>query len=257
MLIDTHCHLDFKDFEGDRDEVIKRAASNGVGYIINVGCDIESSLKSIEIADLYENIFASVGIHPHYADGVSDSTWSGIEELAKRDKVVAIGEVGLDYYRSTSGVDAQKDLFRRFIRLAGQTGKPLLIHNREADADILRILNESSGVKVKAVMHCFSQSPDFLSDCLKMGLHISFTCNITFEKASRLREVVALVPLDRLFLETDSPFLAPQSHRGQRNEPSNLTYLVSKISDIRGIDSKEIENRTTMNAMSFFNITSH
>jgi len=254
MLIDTHCHLDFKDFDKDRDDVIKRAAAEGVKYIINVGSSSEGSERSLELAKKYGSIFASIGIHPHDAGAVSESVMSKMRDMARDEKVVAIGEVGLDYYRNSSGLDAQKSSFREFITLAAETGLPLIIHNREANADTITILREELGAKINGVMHCFSGDADFLEQCLNIGLHVSFTCNVTFKNASGLRALLKKVPMERLFLETDAPFLAPQIVRGQRNEPSYLKYLVREIAGVKGISEKEVADITTKNAVIFFGL---
>ena len=254
MLIDTHCHLDFKDFDKDRDDVIKRAADKGVRYIINVGSSLEGSKRSLELARKNERIFASVGIHPHDANAAGDDAISKIRDMAGEDKVLAIGEVGLDYYKNISPRDAQKSAFKKFIRLSTELGLPLIIHNRQANSDTLDILRGELGGNIKGVMHCFSGDADFLNQCLDIGLHVSFTCNITFKNAGKLREIATHAPLERLLLETDAPFLAPQAKRGQRNEPSYLTYLVEELARLKGVGKKQIEEITTKNAFQLFNL---
>ena len=254
MLIDTHCHLDFPDFDKDRDNVIQRAYDKGVGYIINVASSLEGSKNSVELAAGHERIFASVGIHPHEANLVDDDAISKIRNMAKDKRVVAIGEVGLDYYKNPLPSELQKKAFLKFIRLAGELNLPLIIHNREANKDMLDILRRESGNNIKGVMHCFSGDADYLDQCLGIGLYVSFTCNITFKNAGKLRQVAARAPLDRLLLETDAPFLAPQAKRGQRNESSYLTYLLEELARIRGVEQKEIEDTTTQNAIRLFKL---
>jgi TatD DNase family protein len=254
MLIDTHCHLDFKDFDNDRDEVIARARDAGILKIINVASSIEGTRRASELAKKYEAVYATVGIHPHAAETVTDEAIDELKKIAKEDKVVAVGEVGLDYYRNLAPKDRQADAFRRFIRLAVETGKPLIIHSREADNDILGILREECGNTVKGVVHCFAGDEKFLEDCLGMGLYISFTANLTFKKADNLRTVAKRVPIERLMLETDAPFLAPQDVRGKRNEPAYLTYLVKEWENISGLSAEDIARITTHNANRLFGL---
>ncbi|MDD5680102.1 MAG: TatD family hydrolase [Candidatus Omnitrophica bacterium] len=256
MLIDTHCHLDFKDFDKDRDDVVKRARAAGVKYIINVGSSIEGSERSLALSKEYDGVFASIGVHPHEAGSVTENTILRMRDMAKDKKVVAIGEVGLDYYRNNSPQDAQQASFRKFIKLASELHLPLIIHNREASADTIAILKEESGGGVKGVMHCFSGDENLLNKCLDIGLYISFTANVTFKNAGALRTVLEKVPLNRLFLETDAPFLAPQVFRGRRNEPSYLEHLVREIAGVKGVSEKETADITTENAIKFFGLDS-
>ncbi len=174
--------------------------------------------------------------------------------MAGEDKVLAIGEVGLDYYKNISPKNAQKSAFKKFIRLSTELGLPLIIHNRQANSDTLDILRGELGGNVKGVMHCFSGDADFLDQCLDIGVHVSFTCNITFKNAGKLREVVTRTPLEKLLLETDAPFLAPQIKRGERNESSYLIYLVEELARIKGVEQKKIEEATTQNAIRLFNL---
>jgi len=254
MLIDTHCHLDFKDFDKDRDDVIKRAAAEGVKYIINVGSSLEGSRRASELASKYDCIFASMGIHPHEAGTVSENIISEIRDMAKGKKVVAIGEVGLDYYRNSSLQEIQKSVFRKFINLSTDLNLPLIIHNREANDDTINILKEEAPGRARGVMHCFSGDEDFLHQCLDIGLSVSFTCNVTFKNSGVLRALMKNVPMDRLFLETDAPFLAPQVFRGRRNEPSYLKYLAREIAVVKGITEEEVADVTSKNAVTFFGL---
>ena len=260
MLIDTHCHLDFKDFDTDRDYVINRAISKGVARIINVGSSIEGTRRSIELAKKYDIIYASVGIHPHEADSVTDDAISEIRKLAKEKKVVAIGEVGLDYYRNLSSKVKQIEVFKKFIRLAQESDLPLIIHSREADNDLINILKEhvsqlpTSNSQLKGVIHCFSGSKEFLKECLDLGFYISFTCNLTFKKAQALRDVARIVPIERVLLETDAPYLSPEPLRGKRNESAYLTYLVEEWIRLTGLSKEDIERITTHNANELFKL---
>lgn len=254
MLIDTHCHLDFKDFDKDRDDVLARAARQDVRYIINVGSSLEGSERSLALADKYEQVFASIGVHPHEASTVNDDTINSIRQMARRKKVVAIGEVGLDYYKNESPKDLQKGAFRKFVNLAQELDLPLVIHNREADDDTLSILKEEAGRKIKGVMHCFSGDAAFLAKCLGMGLFVSFTCNVTFKNAKNLRLIAKEAPLEKIFLETDAPFLAPQAFRGSRNEPAYLKYSRDEIAKVKNIPEDRIESATSENAVRFFRL---
>lgn len=254
MLIDTHCHLDFKDFDPDRDLVLERAKAAGVFRIINVASSIEGTRRAVELAAQYDMVYATVGIHPHDAEKVTAEALDEIRALAGKDKVVAVGEVGLDYYRNLSPKDKQKEAFRKFIHLAKDLGLPIILHSREADEDVLAMLREEYGPKVDGVVHCFAGDESFLKKCLDMGLYISFTANLTFKKADALREVAKHVPIERVMLETDAPYLAPQAMRGKRNEPSYLTYLVDEWTKITGLSASDIGRITTHNANRLFGL---
>lgn len=254
MLIDTHCHLDFKDFDSDRDGVIDRAAKAGVRRIINIGSSIEGTRRSVELAKRYEMVYATLGVHPHEARSVTDKVIDDFRSLAKDGKVVAIGEVGLDYYRNLSPKEEQISAFKKFIRLARELDLPLVLHGREADREILEILKKEMPGPVKGVMHCFSGDADFLKECLDLGLFVSFTCNLTFKNAKGLREAAKAVPPERLLLETDAPYLAPQALRGQRNEPAYLTYLVDEWTKILGLSKEDVARITTHNANKLFRL---
>jgi len=254
MLIDTHCHLDFKDFDSDRDQVIDRAKSIGVGRIINVASSIEGARRSIELAKKYDIIYASIGVHPHDAGTVTGEVMDELKELAKEEKVAAIGEVGLDYYRNLSPKEAQTEAFRKFIRLARSLNLPLILHSREASDDLIAILKEESGGKVNGVIHCFSGDKGFLEKCLDMGLFISFTCNLTFKNADDLRRVAKDAPMERVLLETDAPYLAPEGFRGKRNESSYLVYLVDEWSKIAGLSKEDVARITSHNANKLFSL---
>jgi len=273
MLIDTHCHLDFPEFDHDREEVINRARREGISYIINVGSSLKGSKRAQELSRQYDLVYATVGVHPHEADKFNDEVRLNMEELARQDKVVAIGETGLDYYRNFSKAENQKMLFKESIKLAKDLGLPLVIHSRQAQGDTLDILNRE--IPLRCVMHCFSGDEDFLKKCLDLGFFISFTCNVTYpakaynsgrdparvkniterdKKAQDLRIPVKLTPLDRLMLETDAPYLSPEGMRGKRNEPSNVKILAEEISRIKGIGFEELAAVTTDNAEKFFNL---
>jgi len=259
-LADTHCHLDFPEFDQDRDEVIRRARLEGVDLIINIGSSLSGSIKSIELSKQYDFIYASIGIHPHEADRFDDKQEAALNGLLKTEKVVAIGEIGLDYYlpagrqgKNYSKPQNQASLFKALLAFAKNFNLPLVIHTRNAQEDTLRILREA--MPVRAVVHCFSADEYFLKECLDLGFFVSFTCNITYKKADNLRELVKIVPLERIFLETDAPFLAPEEFRGRRNEPKHVKELAYEIARIKEISPVEVARITTENALDFFGIS--
>jgi len=254
MLIDTHCHLDFKDFNDDRNDVLKRARDSGVMSIINVGSSMEGTARSIQIAGDNDFIYAAIGIHPHEADSVSKNDIRLFAEFLDKPKVVAIGEIGLDYYKNISSRENQKKLFISLLKTAKDANLPLIIHNRDAHSDMIDILKNIAGNSARGVMHCFSGDEAFLKTCLGMGFFISFTCNITYKNAGRLREIVKLVPMDRILLETDAPFLAPQDFRGKRNEPMHVRYAAEEVARIKGLDFHDVAEMTTDNAIRLFGL---
>jgi len=256
MLIDTHCHLDFKDFKDDLKAVLGRSIDSGVGFIINVGSSVDGTARSIKIAEENEFIYASIGIHPHEADKTTEDEIKSFARFLSSPKVVAIGEIGLDYYKNISSKENQRKLFIRLLEIAKTAHLPLIIHNRDANADTINILNNIMGGQVSGVIHCFSGDEKFLKTCLDMGFFISFTCNITYKNAIALREVVKLVPMDRLLIETDAPFLAPQAFRGKRNEPMYVRYAAEEIVRIKGISFEEVADTTTENARQLFRFKS-
>ena len=252
MLIDTHCHLDFPDFDADRQEVIRRARQEGVGRIINIGSSLRGSRAGIALVKQYDFIYTSVGIHPHEADKIDEDAIKDIQELSKQAKVVAIGEIGLDYYKGISSVENQKKLFICLLEFAKLNRLPVIIHCRQAQEDILKILRDRD--VACGVVHCFSGDENFLRQCLDLGLNISFTCNLTYRKAGNLRNLARLVPLERLLLETDAPFLPPEGYRGRRNEPAYVKYLAEELARIKALDFQEIARVTTANAQALFRL---
>jgi len=255
MLIDTHCHLDFPDFDADRDIVIREAQKAGVGFFIDVASSFEGSKRALRLSKTFEQVYASIGVHPHDAKDCGSEQWPALEALISEDKVVAIGEVGLDFYRNLSEPAVQVEVFRKFISLAERSSLPLIVHSRLASDQTLAILKEypvacSTGV----VIHCFSGDMDFLKNCLDLGFFVSFTCNVTYKKADAIREVLKFAPLDRMFLETDAPYLSPEGKRGKRNEPANLLELAREVSRVKQIDFDKVCAETTKNARKFFRI---
>jgi TatD DNase family protein len=252
MLIDTHCHLDFGAFDLDRDQVIRRALEAGINYFINIGATLESCAAGCALAHKYPEVYASVGVHPHDADTFDCQAEVRLRQLASENKVVAIGETGLDYYRNLSTQENQKQAFVKQIELAKDLKLPLVIHSRQAEKNVMQILK--SALPLQAVVHCFSGDESFLKECLDCGFFISYTCNITYKKAQDLREMVRLTPLDKLMLETDAPYLSPEGFRGQRNEPLQIKLLAKEVGRIKGVSFDQIAEQTTKNAKDFFKL---
>ncbi len=254
MIIDTHAHLDFPDYKSDLESVLSRAKQADVGYIINVGTNLASSKKSVALANRFNNVYASIGVHPHDAANVSEQDWQALESLAKESKVVAIGETGLDYYRNRSPHEDQQRVFHKHLAFAKTNNLPVIIHCRDASSDCLKILAEHKNGALKGVVHCFSGTREIAKKCINMGLYVSFAGPITFSNANTLREVAKSIPVERLLMETDSPFLSPQPKRGERNEPSYLSFIIPVLADIYGLSLKDIERITTFNACKVFGI---
>ncbi|MCP3677078.1 MAG: YchF/TatD family DNA exonuclease [Deltaproteobacteria bacterium] len=255
-LVDTHAHLDDQRFEEDREEVIERAGGVGVEQIITVACwDPQHGFEpTLKIADSHDAIYTAIGIHPHDARLAEDETFKQMEALAGRTKVVAIGETGLDYHYDNSPRDIQQEVFRRQIRLGTSLNLPIIIHTREADRDTLDILKEERAGDTGGVLHCFSGGYEMAKECLDMGLFLSFTGIITFPKAAALQEVVKKVPVERMLVETDCPYLAPVPYRGKRNEPAYVVETAKRIAELKGLHLDDVARITTLNAQGFFGI---
>lgn len=262
-MVDTHCHLNFKTFDKDLSSVVRRYQEKGGEYLLVVGAKEDSSKKAIEITQQYPLCFATVGIHPHHADSLTSllQTESLLTELVNSPKVVAIGETGLDYYQyrnspplSKEQKDKQLELFKLHLKIASQFKLPVIIHCRRAQEDLLNIL--SGFLKshyLTGVFHCFDGTKDYLDTVLSLGFSVGFDGNITYPENEHLRRLVKLTPLDRLLVETDSPYLTPVPFRGQRNEPANLIYIISAIAEIKNETTNKIASATTNNARLLFN----
>lgn len=255
QLIDTHCHLDFPDYKDDLDAVLDRARDKGVARVVIPGSSFKNSVNAVKLAGKYDFIFAGIGIHPHDADKADREDIAALRDLAvTEDKIVAIGEIGLDYYKGYSKKENQEKLFKDGLFLAKTLDLPVIFHNRDADEDFLRVIKKNMPGSVKGVVHCFSANEDILRKVLSLGLYVSFTGNITFKKASNLRNLIKHVPLERLLLETDAPFLAPGIFRGKRNEPAYITELLPVYKEAYGMENFEIAEITTRNADRFFGL---
>jgi len=256
MLFDTHAHLDSPKFDIDREEVIARALEAGIDTIVNIGFNRETIPTTMALAEKYPFIYAAVGWHPTDAVDMrleEDLAW--IEKLCSHPKVVAIGEIGLDYYWDTSPKEIQQVVFREQIRLARRLNKPIVIHNRDAHEDIVRILKEEKAEEVGGIMHCFSGSWETAKKCLDLGFYISFGGPVTFKNARVPKEVLEQVPIDRILLETDAPYLTPHPHRGKRNESAFVRLVAETAAEIKGISLEEISNITSENGRRCFRIT--
>ncbi len=274
-LIDSHCHIDGEAFDADRDEVVRRANEAGVVAMLNVGTGDPHSddfRRALAVAEKYENVFASVGVHPHDAKLCDDKAEEHLIELTNSEKVIAWGEIGLDYYYDHSQREVQRDVFRRQIRIAKALGLPIIVHSRDADEDTVEILSEEfsrnadnpvrniedADKKVRVpvgIMHCFGGTPATAEALIPLGFLISFAGNVTFKKADNLREAARVVPLDKLLVETDCPFLTPVPFRGKRNEPAFVAHTAAFLADFYGVSAEVIAEETTRNFQRLFNLS--
>lgn len=254
MLIDSHAHLDDGRFDNDRDKLIKSLKSAGLDLVINVGADLQSSIKSVSLAEEYENIYAAVGIHPHSAKEMDSSTIEVLKSFASRDKVIAIGEIGLDYYYDNSPRDIQREKFIEQLKLAKEVDLPVIIHTREAAQETFDILKEAQDGTLEGVLHCYSGSVEMALEYIKMGFYISLAGPVTFKNSRVSREVAKAVPIDKLLIETDTPYLTPEPHRGKRNEPTYVRYVAGTIAEIKGVSFEELAIKTSENTKKLFRI---
>ena len=250
-LIDSHAHLDFRHFEDDREKVIGRAQKAGLATIVNIGTSLASSQSSIELADRYAFIYATVGVHPHSAKTVTPPLLDQMRSLAEHRKVVAVGEIGLDYYRDLSPRPVQRRVFAEQLALAGELGLPVVVHSREAHDDVLAALRGWEGT---GVLHSYSAGPSLLEEVLALGFSVGLSGPVTFPKADALRAVAATVPMERLLVETDCPYLTPKPYRGRRNEPAYVEYVVEAVARARGMLPVDVAQATVDNACRLFGI---
>lgn len=255
MLFDTHVHLNATQFADDEKEVIQRALSEGVSHMVVVGFDKETIQGAIRIAEGHDFIYAAIGWHPVDAIDMKEEDLDWIEELASHPKVVALGEMGLDYYWDKSPKDIQKEVFRKQIRLAKKLKLPIIIHNREATQDIVDILKEEEAGEVGGIMHCFSGSLETAIECISMNFYISFGGPVTFKNAKKPKEVATELPLEKLLIETDCPYLTPHPYRGKRNEPAYVKLVAEQIAELKGVSYEEVARITTENAKKVFGIS--
>ncbi len=251
MFVDSHCHLDFPELAGDLPQILDDMAQNRVGHALVVAVSKPEWARIRELVAPHPHLFASVGVHPDYPDTEEPSV-DDLLTAAQDPKVVAIGETGLDYYRGSEPFDWQRERFRVHIRASRQSGLPLIIHTRSAAADTIRIMAEEGAQEAGGVMHCFTESWEVAQAAMELGFYISFSGIVTFKNAVELQEVARRVPLERMLIETDSPYLAPVPYRGKRNDPSKVPHVAHKIADLRGIALAEVEARTTANFFELF-----
>ncbi|MCM3671597.1 TatD family hydrolase [Mesobacillus maritimus] len=254
MLFDTHVHLNAEQFNDDLQEVIDRAQAEGVSRMVVVGFDRPTIKRAIELCETYDFLYASVGWHPVDAIDMTPEDLDWLRELSAHPKVVALGEMGLDYYWEKSPKDVQKEVLRKQIQLAKEVKLPIIIHNRDATADIVEILKEEGAAEVGGIMHCYSGSVEIAKECVEMNFYISLGGPVTFKNAKKPKEVAEAIPLDRLLIETDCPYLAPHPNRGKRNEPAYVKLVAEQIAALKGITYEEVAEATTLNAKKLFDI---
>ena len=252
MLIDSHAHLEMKEFNPDREEVIERARQVGVSYIVTVGTNLAQSRKALSLARQHENIYATVGVHPHDVARADSKTFDDLCEIARDPKVVAYGEIGLDFFRNISPREKQIEMFNLQLELAVQLKLPVIIHDRDAHEQTLRMV-KASGVR-RGVFHCFSGDYSMARQCIELGFYISIPGVVTFDNAKTIQDVAQRVPLSSLLLETDAPYLTPAPHRGKRNEPSFIINTAKKVAQIKGLPWEEVADVTARNTMNLFGI---
>ena len=252
-IFDSHAHYGSEQFDEDRESVIDNIRENGVIGVMNCGTDIKSSKETIELCEKYDMFYGAVGIHPTDAFNITDQIMEEIKKMASHPKVKAIGEIGLDYYwEENPSREEQKNVFRKHMQLAKELNMPVIIHDRDSHADTLEIMKEYPDVT--GVVHCFSGSKEMAVECLKLGYYIGITGVVTFKNAKKIIEVVEVVPLNKLLVETDAPYMAPVPKRGKRNQSDYIEYVIEKIAEIKGISSVEVSEKTVENTMEIFNI---
>ena len=252
MFFDTHAHLDDDRFDADREGVIESLKENGVELFINVGADMEGSRESVRLSEKYEFIYAAVGVHPHDVENMTEADIDELTALLGHEKTVALGEIGLDYYYDNSPRELQKKWFLRQLELGAELNVPVCVHCRDAMGDCLEII-KSVGYK-KGVMHCFSGSRESAEELVRLGWYISFSGSLTFKNAKNLKEAASALPLDKIFIETDSPYLAPEPMRGKRNNPALVRYVAEELARLQGLDTAAVAAATMENAKKFFKI---
>lgn len=255
-IIDTHCHLDMDAYYEDLKDVIDRATRNRIKHIITIGIDVLSSKNAVKIAQKHQPVFATIGVHPHEVDGLTDSDYTELATLYENHKkqVVGFGEIGLDYVKLHSEPTQQRYHFKRQLELACELQLPIIVHNREAEADTLKILQAQGNLPRGGVMHCFSGDQQFATEIINLGMMISIPGIVTFKNATKLHDVVKNIPLEHMLIETDGPFLSPHPFRGKRNEPVNVLFTAATIAKLKNIDIEEVAQHTSSNATKLFNL---
>ncbi|MCH9638187.1 MAG: TatD family hydrolase [Betaproteobacteria bacterium] len=254
MFIDSHCHLDFPDLASHLDELLRKMEENQVTHALCVSVNLQDFPRVLALAEQHENLFASVGVHPDYENQIEPDAIQ-LSELAKHPKIIAIGETGLDYFRLTGDLEWQRERFRQHIRAARKSSKPLIIHTRSAAEDTLRIMQEEGADKIGGVMHCFTESWEVAQKAIEMNFYISFSGIVTFKNAVALKDVARKIQLDRMLIETDSPYLAPVPFRGKLNQPAFVRHVAEEIAQLRAVDLEEIATATTNNFFKLFKLS--
>lgn len=253
MLIDSHAHLEMRDFDPDREEVVRRAVESGVAAMVTVGTNLRDCRKAVAIAAKFPEIYAAIGIHPHDVKGIHDEMYREMRKLAAEPKVVAYGEIGLDFFRNRSPREVQIRRFAEQLDLAAELDLPVIIHDRDAHPETMKALLSWKGRK-PVIIHCFSGDAAMAQECVRRGYYISIAGPVTYPKNDKLAEVVRRTPLERLLVETDCPYLTPQAHRGRRNEPAHVLFTARKVAEIRGLTLEEVAAATSANTRRIFNI---
>ena len=254
MLIDTHAHLQDKDLKKDLEQVLSRAQNAGLEKIICVGYDLASSQEALQLARKYRQVHAVVGIHPHDAQSLTPDVKEKIFAMARDQRVVAIGEIGLDFYRDLSPREIQRQAFREQIKMAQEIGKPIVIHDRDAHQEVMEIIKAEKAGKNLGIMHCYSGALPMANELIKLGFYISFAGPLTFKNASKAHETAAKIPIDKILVETDCPYLSPEPFRGKLNEPANVKYVAAKLAELRNKSIDEIAYLTNLNARKVYRI---
>ena len=256
MIFETHAHYDDERFEEDRDALITSMPEHGVGTIINVGASIESTKTTLALSEKYPFVYAAVGVHPSDISGLNEETFAWLREQTQKEKVVAVGEIGLDYYwdKEPEVQKQQRYWFAEQMKLAKEASLPVIIHSRDAAADTMEVMKSVHAEEIPGVIHCYSYSKEMAQEFIKMGYYIGVGGVVTFKNAKKLKETVQEIPLDRILLETDCPYMAPEPHRGERNDSSYIPFVIEKIAELRGITPEEVEQATMENAERLFRI---
>jgi len=254
VFIDSHAHLDMKAFDRDREEVLDRAAEGNLSHVITVGIDLDSSRRALNLAESHGFVYAGVGYHPHHAQGCSEADLENLARMASKPKIVAWGEIGLDFFRQHSSRDEQLEVFTRQLEIASDLNLPVIIHDREAHKEVLAILNRMGKGDKKGVIHCFSGDMELAAAFMELGYYLSVPGTVTYGKAFQVRQVAAEIPLDRMLIETDAPFLTPEPMRGKRNEPLYVSFTAQEIARLRKTDLEEVAAKTSENARALFDL---
>ncbi len=252
MIFESHAHYDDKAFDADREAVLEQCQREGIEYIVNVSASLSTVKSSLALAERYPFVYAAVGVHPDEVGELNEENFAWMEEQCRHPKTVAVGEIGLDYYWDKENHDLQKKWFRAQMELAKRTNLPMIVHSREAAADTLEEIKAAQDERLRGVIHCFSYSPEMAEEYLKLGYYIGIGGVVTFKNAKKLKEVVKMLPLERILLETDCPYLAPEPNRGKRNSSLNLPYVAAAIGELKGVDTDEVIRVTDQNAKKMY-----